>query len=436
MTIDQLLDHLVFPRPNGSEGLARAGSFIEQTLRRYTDDVLLQPFTGTPHGFQTIWLVALAIALAYAVALVARRDRLALVLALAGPLLLLLEFEQMQTPVSGRFAEPQYNIVATFPGTAPGGTAAPGVAEPGAEDPGVAEPGAADPGATGPGAASADAPGVATLVIGAHYDSTTHWGDHFETYRWASALSVSSAVAVLLALLGWWRRGALPFWLRVTAGVAVPIPTAAMAAFYAIGPVFLPPSPGAIDNAGSVAVLLALGERLAQRPVANGPTIELVAFAGEEERAFGSMEYAREKARHGTTGLAMINLESLGAGERIVYAPDDGWARARYATPSWLAKLVNEAAGDLVRPPIESQVAPPSVLTDARSLLAVGIPALTLRAYSSDGFPRGLHSQRDSRERLSPRALERATDLLQAVVERLATRPRRVRPPASPTAAD
>ena len=382
MTIDELLDQLVFPRPNGSEGLARAGSFIEQTLRQYTSEVTLQPFEGTPYGFQVIWFSALGIALLYAATLFSRRYGLAFVLALLGPLLLLLEFEQMRTPISGFFSETQHNIVATFPGD----------------------------------------PNAATLLIGAHYDSTTHMGDHFQTYRWSSVLSAASVLAPLVALVGWVRRDGLPRWLRGSVALAVPVPYAAMAAFYAVGPLVLPPSPGAIDNAGSVAVLLDVGERLAQRPQGTGITVELVAFAGEEERAFGSMHYAKQRALRGGN-VAMINLESLGAGDRLVYAPDDGWQSKRFATPAWLAQLVNDAASGLGMPAVESQVAPPAVLTDARSLLAAGIPALTLRAYTTEGFSRGLHSLRDSRDRLSVEALERVADLLIAVTLRMETTP-------------
>ena len=383
MSIDELLDQLVFPRPNGSEGLARAGSFIEQTLLQYTDEVTLQAFDGTPHGFQAIWFSALGIALLYAAALFSRRYGLACFLALLAPLLLFLEFEQMRMPISGLFGEIQHNIVATFPGD----------------------------------------PKASTLLIGAHYDSTTHMGDHFETYRWSSLLQAAGILAPLAAFIGWWRRGGLPLWLRASIALAVPVPYAAMTAFYAVGPLVLPPSPGAIDNAGSVAVLLHLGERLAERTKGTGISVELVAFAGEEERAFGSMHYAKERALRGGSHVAMINLESLGAGKRLVYAPDDGWQSKRYATPAWLARLVNEAASELGMPAIESQVAPPAVLTDARSLLAAGIPALTLRAYAAQGFPRGLHSLHDSRDRLSMEALEQVTNLLAAVILHMESAP-------------
>ena len=63
------------------------------------------------------------------------------------------------------------------------------------------------------------------------------------------------------------------------------------------------------------------------------------------------------------------------------------------------------------------------MLTDARSLLAAGIPALTLRAYAAEGFPRGLHSLHDSRDRLSVEALEQVTNLLAAVILHMETAP-------------
>ena len=390
MTIDQLLDGLVYPRPNASEGLERAGAFIAETLGRYSDHVAMQPFCGTPHGFRTIWLSVLALALLYGVALSTRRYRTAFALSLLPTLILMLEFEQMYTPVSGLFGAEQQNIVATFPG----------------------------------------APGAPTVVVGAHYDSTTHLGDHFTTYRWSGALSVASIVAPIAALVGWVRRRGLPAWLRLLVSTGVLLPYGAMAAFYAIGPMLLPASPGAIDNAGSVAVLLRVGERLGVRPPGSGANVELVAFAGEEERAFGSLEFARQLALRSHHDVAMINLESLGAGPRLVYAPDDGWQSRRYATPQWLGERINAAAARIGMPPVEVQVAPPAVLTDARSLLAAGIPAITLRAWADEGFPRGLHSQHDSRDRLSAAALERAADLVLAVIDGFADAPTPF-PPAS-----
>jgi hypothetical protein len=43
---------------------------------------------------------------------------------------------------------------------------------------------------------------------------------------------------------------------------------------------------------------------------------------------------------------------------------------------------------------------------------------VTLRAFTGDSFPRRLHSEHDSRDRLSVAAIERSALLLEAMVER------------------
>ena len=41
-----------------------------------------------------------------------------------------------------------------------------------------------------------------------------------------------------------------------------------------------------------------------------------------------------------------------------------------------------------------------------------------MRAFTPEGFPRRLHSEHDSRERLSVAAIERGVELLRAIVAR------------------
>ena len=62
-------------------------------------------------------------------------------------------------------------------------------------------------------------------------------------------------------------------------------------------------------------------------------------------------------------------------------------------------------------------------LTDVRSFLAHGLPAITLRPLGEQPFPRRLHSRHDSRERISVEALGRVVDLLEAFVERVDANP-------------
>jgi hypothetical protein len=379
MSTDEILDRIVIPRPNGSEDFFRVASFLESSLREQGADVGLHTFTATPHGFQLAWSAALALVLAYAAAVALRRYGLALALALAAPAMLLLEFELLRSPVSGLLPLPESNIVGTFAGRA----------------------------------------GGPTLIFCAHYDTTTHFGDHFSWGPWGWRLGPATGLAIGLALAGLWRRRygrGVPRWLALPAVTLVIVPFGAMAWFQAVGPLLREPSPGALDNAGSLAALLRLAERLEGRGSGAATTVKLVFLAAEEERALGSWAYA--KTLVGIDRIAVINLESIGASDALAYVPEDGFALRRYASPRSLVDFVNASARETLGKPLAALPLPEGTLTDGRSFLAHGVPALTLRALSDGAFPRQLHSALDSRERLSSSAVERVSAFLFALVER------------------
>ena len=74
-------------------------------------------------------------------------------------------------------------------------------------------------------------------------------------------------LAILVTLIGMLRKKGAPAWSRWGAALAAPIPFVAMFWFHGLGPLLREPSPGAIDNGGSVVALLRLGDRLSARPV-------------------------------------------------------------------------------------------------------------------------------------------------------------------------
>jgi hypothetical protein len=84
---------------------------------------------------------------------------------------------------------------------------------------------------------------------------------------------------------------------------------------------------------------------------------------------------------------------------------------------------VQAAATEPLARPLRVVDLPGGVLTDGRSFLARGVPALTLRALEDGAFPRRLHSAHDSRERLSLEGIETAAALLAAIVARADARP-------------
>ena len=70
-----LLDQLLIPRANGSEGLRETASFLQSTLRASAAELEIQSFIATPYGIQLLFATLFLIALAFAVAML--RGRLA-----------------------------------------------------------------------------------------------------------------------------------------------------------------------------------------------------------------------------------------------------------------------------------------------------------------------------------------------------------------------
>jgi len=379
------------PRPNGSEALEEVARFLRGSLEAAGARVELQEFVATPHGFALCWAVLLLTMLGWVAAIATRRHALALALALAVPALLFAEFEALRSPVSGLWAVTERNVIGTFPGR----------------------------------------PDGPLLVFTAHYDTTTHFGDHrdWATWGWrmAPALGAAIALSLLASLRGLRARAPLPRWLTLPVAAGVLVPFAAMAWFQAAGPLLRAPCPGAVDNGGSVAALLRLAERLAARPAGSAAEVRIVFVAAEEERALGSRAYARALDRE--RPLAIVNLEAVGTSAPLAFVPEDGFDLRRFDSPAWLIELLGDAAADLGRSAPARRPLPPGTLTDGRSFLAEGLPAVTVWSAEDESFAPYLHSAGDSRERLSPEALEATVDLLEALVRRVD------REPAIPTGA-
>jgi acetylornithine deacetylase/succinyl-diaminopimelate desuccinylase-like protein len=358
--------------------------FVAAQLDASGAEVGRQAFTGTPHGFALVWGAALALVAGYTFAIATRRHGLALVLILATAGLLLLEFEALRSPVSGLAARTQHNVVGTFAGR----------------------------------------PGGPTLVLGAHLDTTTHFGDHLTWRTWGFLQGPATALAVGLALFGLWRaRRARPLARRVTVPLAIlaAVPFAALFVCQTLGPWLRAPSPGALDNGGSVAALLRLAPMLGARPADAPTTVVLVFFEAEEERALGSRAYA--KSLDPTAAVAAVNLELVGAGGALALVPEDGFVLRRWASPPWLLALVDEAAREALGHGLARRALPAGTLTDGRSFLARGIPATTLGGLGREGFVPRLHGPGDARERLDPVGIERAVRVLRALVARLDAEP-------------
>ena len=61
MTTEAILDRVLVPRANGSEGLEQVGAFLAQVLQQSNAELSLHEFTATPHGFALAWTVTLVL---------------------------------------------------------------------------------------------------------------------------------------------------------------------------------------------------------------------------------------------------------------------------------------------------------------------------------------------------------------------------------------
>lgn len=388
---EQILDNILIPRPGGSANLDVVADYIVQSLQNAGAVISEHSFTATPHGFQLVWTFAVIMMAVYAVCLVQRRYIAATLIPVALAALLMLEFEFLVSTVSALSNTVERNIIGTFPGSGRG----------------------------------------PTIFFSAHYDTATHFGDHFSWGRWGKLQGPATGLAIGFPLLALWlrRRGKavpLPVTLAVIPLAAAPF--VAMFWFQSIGPLVRTPSIGAIDNGGSVAALLMLAKELQQRPPRTGSTVKLVFFAAEEERTLGSWAYAKdlvaesrmdEQVKSSTGSVMAINLESIGNSEALAYIPEDGFALRRYFSSGEIIDFVNQGANRIYGKPLEARALPFGVLTDGRSFLAHGFDAITLRSFDGDQFPRDLHSEHDSRDRLSVKGVEKSVSLLRELVNQL-----------------
>ena len=387
METEQILDKILIPRPNGSDNLDTVARYLADSLASTGALVSENHFTATSHGFQLVWIMAVIAMAAYSICLLKRQYLAAALIPVALAVLLLLEFEYLVSTVSALSNTDERNVIGTYPGSGQG----------------------------------------PILIFSAHYDTTTHFGDHFSWGRWGKFQGPATGIAIGFPLLALWlrRKGkAIP--LAVTCAI-IPIaaaPFVAMFWFQSIGPLVRTPSIGAIDNGGSVTALLLLAKELERRPAQTGSTVKLIFFASEEERTLGSWAYAKallderniDVEEKLAKPIMAVNLESIGTSDELAYIPEDGFATRRFFSSQAMINFVNQGAKTIYGKPLEARELPFGVLTDGRSFLAHGFEAITLRSFEGDQFPHSLHSEHDSRDRLSIRGIENSVLLLEALI--------------------
>ena len=166
-------------------------------------------------------------------------------------------------------------------------------------------------------------------------------------------------------------------------------------------------SPGGVDNAGSVAIVLELARRL---PVAMPVDVEVIFFSpgAEEDHMVGAMRWLDGNLEElQGRPLFAINLDGAGIPGRVVLLERYGWGRLFAPRLSRVARRAARQLGI----PVRGVFLPPAMGVDAIPFAHRGVECLTLASGSLGRAVLAVHSARDLAENLDPEALERVTRL-------------------------
>jgi hypothetical protein len=176
----------------------------------------------------------------------------------------------------------------------------------------------------------------------------------------------------------------------------------------------MPTSPGAVDNAAAVAVLIELARELHAHPPAQ--PVMLVFTADEEHGLAGSEALA---LHHGDEVELAIALDLIGGSGRLVL--NGASTRIGYAEMTWLARAADRA-GVIVDAPLPQRVIsrwwPQAERADHGVWTRHGTRAFHLYHRGQDGLwiDSAYHSPRDVYERVHRGSLDEISRLLRALV--------------------
>lgn len=204
----------------------------------------------------------------------------------------------------------------------------------------------------------------------------------------------------------------------IAAGMTLGLVNAALGADIARSPVV----PGANDNLSAVAVLVALAERLRERPV---PDLRVVlASCGAEEVLQGGIyDFVDRHLRPlDPQRTWVLNLDTVGSPHLIMLEGEGVLLRVEdYADPSF-RDLIEQTAQEAGIPLIRGQRARSS--TDSVIPSRAGYPTATIASFEPDTkLLSNYHLPTDTPENLDFGTVEQALDLADALARRLAATP-------------
>ncbi len=165
-------------------------------------------------------------------------------------------------------------------------------------------------------------------------------------------------------------------------------------------------SPGGVDNAGSVAILLELARLLPARLPAD-VDLWFLSTGAEEDHMVGAMRWLDAHLGELARPVLALNLDGAGIPGRLALLERFGFGRRFSPELSRLARAVARRQGIAVR----GVLLPPAMGVDAIPFAHRGVPCLTLASGSLGRAVLAVHSAGDVAGNLDRAALERAARL-------------------------
>lgn len=249
------------------------------------------------------------------------------------------------------------------------------------------------------------------VVLVAHHDSKSQ--SLAMPARLAATIGAAAGaggVAALAATAAVVGGTGLPAWLAASSGAVGGLCLAALAAMTSGDE-----SPGGVDNAGSMAVVLELAA--GANPLPHGLELVVLFTGAEEDRMVGATRWLdrHHGARAGAAAVA-LNFDGAGSPGRTVLITRSGLGRR--LAPG-LERIALAAASDLGERPRRIAMAP-AVGIDALPFAERGIECLTLTSGSLGPATFAVHSAGDVAGNLDGPALVRVVELARAILSRLA----------------
>lgn len=379
-----VLEKIAVPRPNYSDALESTALYLKELLTTWGIPFAVQEFPLRPYFTFFAGITILLLALGFAFAVYKKRPLATLILALAIPAILLLEFEMFVPVTSWLVQKKGENIIMQF-----------------------------------------SAPSAAReLIFSAHYDSKTDFWDHIQRARIYQFIPAAVILSILLAI---WT-----FFVRRKAALSKKIPriiTLAVTGVFVCyvgllalgfgGFVFVPErntSYGAVDNGGSVVSLLALAKDIQNKKIDIGSSsVTILLTSGEEVNLQGAHHYVREFIRQDRDGEKMprylVNLELAGQNGNLFYARKVGIFLKSYAASPELVSRIDASWLAVSGRAVETE----KIITDdSQRFMAAGIPSITIghNGIPGMGFG-GFHSAKDNMDRVNPDNLALMVKLLE-----------------------